>query len=183
MLLRRFWLHQLRPRGRSALGHDDGGRTQDPVRDLVAGVQDLHDDVGGSAWHVHLDHGLVHVRIEFLAQGIEAGDAVALQHLEQVALGDFHAFQQRFHRRMGVERLLLRGLDGPPQIVADGDSVAGEFGNGVFRGIRFLTLRAPPQILHLGNGPQEPVPKLRILGLEFRDLLSPGLSALRALRR
>ena len=146
-------------------------------------MQDLHDDVGGSAWHVHLDHGLVNVRIEFLAQGIEAGDAVALEHLEQVALGDFHAFQQGFHRRMGIQRLLLGGLDGPPQIVADGDSVAGEFGNGVFRGIRFLAFRAPPQILHLGDGPQELIPKLSIFGLEFGELLSHGLTVLRALRR
>ncbi len=179
---RTFCLRALgRPRRRPALGHDNCRGPQSAVCDLVTCVQHLHHSVGGYARNVHLDHGFVHMRIELLAERIETRNAVTLENLEKLALGDLHAFQKRLQRRVLLDRFILRGFDGTAEIVADSDRVARKFRTRVFLGIRFLALRAPPQILHLGHGAQKPVAKLSIFGLKRFKLLKLSLGGLACL--
>ena len=49
------------------------------------------------------------------------------------------------------------------EIVADRQHVAGEVGNGVARRVCLLPLGAAPQILHVGEGAQQPVAHFGVL--------------------
>ena len=82
------------------------------LADHVAGLHDLRDRAGRQRGVGHLVHGLVQIGIELLARlGLEFLDAVLLQHLEQFALGQLHAVEQRLDGRhsavvaqLGIDR-------------------------------------------------------------------------------
>ena len=83
-----------------ALGNADKRRTQHAVADHVAGLHHLDHrpvrDVG--VWH--LEHGLMQVRVEFLALRIEFLHAVALERFQEIALGQVDAVDQALERAL-----------------------------------------------------------------------------------
>ncbi len=104
--------------------------------------------------------------VEALALGIDARHAVALEHVEQFPLRDLHAVEEALQRRILARRLRGHVLDGAAEIVADGQHVAGEIGNGVAGDVVLLTLGAATKILHVRHGAQQPIAHVGILGDE-----------------
>ncbi len=59
---------------------------------------------GGFSLVGHFEHGLVEIGIELLAHRFNAADAVALEHIQQFALGDFNAGDQVLFNFAGTSR-------------------------------------------------------------------------------
>ena len=97
-------LEALRP----ALGDADEGGTQHPVADHEAGLDDLNDVPLGTSAIGNLEHGLVHMRVEFLAHRVELLDAVPLQGLQEVPFRQLDAFEEALERVVGAGPGLVR---------------------------------------------------------------------------
>src|SRR4051812_33330446 len=67
------------------LRHPDQSRPKQPVLDHVAGLKLLDDRAGLGLVRRDLEHRLVAVGIERLAERFDAGDAVALEHGVELA--------------------------------------------------------------------------------------------------
>ncbi len=172
---------QRRRRGgnlRPALGDRDHGRTQDAFADHITRLHHLHDGARRHRRIGHFVHRLMQVRIEFLAHRLDLADAVLLQRLLQVALGQFHALDQR-----GDGRLLAVAQFGPDrfkraaEIVGDAQDVARKSGDPVLARIGDLALGALAQVFHVGQRAQQPVFHLggfvdqkRGVDIRFRNL-------------
>jgi hypothetical protein len=104
----------------------------------------------------------VQIGIELLAQRFELPDAVVLQHLQQLALGQLNAVEQsldagiRLLAQLGVERR-QRSL----HVVGNRENVTGEGGVSVLAGVDHFARGAPAQVLHLRQGAQQLVPVFR----------------------
>ncbi len=73
-------------------------------------------------------------------------------------------------------------LDGALQIVADGQHVAGEIGDGIARRVGLLPLGATAEIFHVGHGAEQPVAHIRVLreqrgqiGADLRARIGAGI--------
>ena len=79
-------------------------RPQHAVADHVAGLDNLRDVARRQIGILHFVHRLMHVRIELLALRREFLHAIFLQHLHQLALGEFDTLDQRLHLGVGCSR-------------------------------------------------------------------------------
>jgi hypothetical protein len=98
---------------------DDLGGAQDLIAVGVAGAHYLDDRMVRDAWVVDGLNGLFVARIEFLAHGVDCLDALALQDLVELVLGELDAFQYPL--------TVLRGatvLDGALEVVLDAEQLA-----------------------------------------------------------
>ncbi len=66
------------------------------------------------------------VGVEPLAFRIEPGNAMALHHLEQLALRDLNAFAEVLQGRVLFRRLIRHVIDRALDIVGNGEHVAGK---------------------------------------------------------
>ncbi len=136
------------------------------------------------------------VRVEALALRVDARDAVALQHVQKLALGDLDPVEEALQRRVLGGGIGGNVLDRAAEVVADREHVAGEIGNGVTRRIGLLALGAAAKVLHVGERAQQAVAHIGILGderldlgrgrgswIEVLGLLSRGLASLGVFRR
>ena len=139
----------------------DERRTQHAIADGVAGLHDLHDGARRHRRIRHLVHRLLEVRVELLALRIELLDAVLFQRIEQRALGELDALDQRGQAGIGRGTGLGRnGIERTLEIVGDVEHVAGEAGDAVEAGIGDFLGGALAQIFHLGQRPQHAVARL-----------------------
>ncbi len=78
------------------------------------------------------------------------------QHLEQFALGEFDALDQRLHLRIALRAQFgTHGFEGALHIVGDRQHVAGETGIAVEPRVGDLALGAFAQVFHLGQRAQQ----------------------------
>ena len=91
--------------GRLALGHADQSRAQQPAVEEVARLHHLHDGAGRLAGVGDLEHRLVEVVVELLAQGLDLLEAVALEGGEQIAFGRLDADGQRVQHLVLLARV------------------------------------------------------------------------------
>ena len=96
------------------------------------------------------------MRIEFLADRIEARDAVALEDIEQFAIGHLDAGDQIADGlRSLLERIGMGEIEGAAHIVADAQDIAGKIRRSIERRFGALALAALAQIVHVGKGAQQ----------------------------
>src|SRR5512144_2331054 len=76
---------------RPALGHGHERRPQAAVTDHITCLHHIDHGAFRNVRVLHFVHRLVAVGIETLADGIDAGDAVTLENVEQLTLGELHA--------------------------------------------------------------------------------------------
>jgi hypothetical protein len=118
----------------------------------------------------------VEVGVELLAQRLELLHAVLVEDLEQLALGELDAVEQRLGRGVGLlAQLLVERAERAVHVVGDGDDVAGEIRDAVDPAVGDLALGAPAQVLHVGERAQQ-------LVLVVGGLLGQGLDQLRDAR-
>ena len=83
---------------------------------------------------------------------------MALEHVQQFALGDFNAGDQVLFNFAGALALLFgQGLQGAAQIVGHAEKIAGEIRGGIKGGLGLFALGALPQIFHFGRQAQQAV--------------------------
>ena len=113
------------------------------------------------------------VRIELVALlRLELLDAVLFQDLEQLALGQLHAVEQRLSGRVrGLAQFGVERLQRAVHVVGDRQHVARERGDAVLARVRELALGALAQVLHLRERAQQPV---LVLGVLARQRLHQG---------
>ncbi len=98
------------------------------------------------------------IGVEFLAHRLDLADAVLLERLLQVALGQFHALDQRGDARLlAVAQLRPDRFKGAAEIVGNAQDIAGKGGDPVLASIGDLTLGTLAQVFHVGQRPQQPV--------------------------
>src|SRR4030066_154423 len=76
-----------------------------PTSWLKAGLQDVDPRALGHVGVLHLVHGLMAVRVEALAERVDAAHAMPLEHVQQFALGKLDPFEKALQGRV-----LRRGL-------------------------------------------------------------------------
>ena len=166
-----------RLRLRAALGNTDQRRTQHALADGVAGLHDLHHGAGGHRSVRNLQHRLMQVRIELLPLRLDLPDAVLLHHLDQFALGQFDAVEQRFDARIRFRaNFIIERLQRAFHIVRNGENIAREIGDTVGARIRDLPIGAPAQVFHVGQCAQQPVLQLDGLFGERRNGIRRGFA-------
>jgi len=137
---------------RAALGDADHGRAQHALADGKTCLYDLDDRVVRHLGVRHLEHRLMEIRVELLADRLKLANAVALERRQHGALGHLDTLDQG--GQAGIGRILgLRRdrIQRPAQIVRDGEHVTRKTGDGIGLGILHLALGAPAQIVHLGG--------------------------------
>ncbi len=135
----------------------------------IAGLDDLDDGAVGLAVVRDLEHGLVAVRVEALADRVELDHVVPLQDRVQFLLGQLYARQQGLQPLVARTVVRRRAFDRAAEIVGDGEQVPKQGDGGVLGHVGALALGAAARVLGLGQGPQELVLELRHLALERRD--------------
>ena len=176
-----------RPRGPvrawAALGDGHHRRPQHAVLDGKAGLEHLHDGAGGHVGALDLHDSLMLVGIERLVDGMDALDAVALEHVEQLALGHGHALEEALEGGVLLGGTGRHGVDCALEVVADVDDIPGEARDGVLGGLLLLALRPPADVLDLGVRTQQLVLEVgglgaqlgnEIVGVGPRSRASPG---------
>ena len=104
------------------------------------------------------------MRVELLAQGIDALQLVALEDAGKLALGDLDPDDEVPH---GLVAVLRRALEGAAQIVGDRKQFAAELGDGEFAGFLPLALGAAareagvPLIVHTRDADPETIAILK----------------------
>ena len=89
------------------------------------------------------------------------------KHIDQLALGQLDALQQRLGRLVGLgAQLVVERLHRPVHVVGNPEDVAGKIGNAVDARIGDLALGALSHVVHVGQGPQQPVLGLGQLAVE-----------------
>ena len=86
----------------AALGDADLGRAQHAFADGEAFLDHLRDGAGGQAFVMHLEQGLVEIRVEFLALGFQLAHAMAGEARQEIALGQLDALDEGFQRVVGL---------------------------------------------------------------------------------
>ena len=116
----------------------------------------------------HLEHRFMQVRVEALARlRGDFANPVALEDRQQLPLGHLDAFDHRLDAFGGaVALVVLKRLDGAPQIVGHLQHVAGEIGCRIARRIRLVALGALAGVFHFGRDPEQPVLQIGDLGLK-----------------
>ena len=109
------------------------------------------------------------VRIEGLVHGLDALDAVAFEHVEQLALGHGHAFEEALEGRILLGSARGYGVDGALEVVADVDDVPSEPRDRIFGGLFLLAFRPLADVLDFRVSPQQPVLEVGRLGLQGDD--------------
>ena len=94
--------------------------------------------------------------VEFLTQGVDAADAVALEGGEQLTLGDLDPRDQPGEGLIAT-MLIAQAVEGAAQVIGHRQQIAGEPADRVFGGVLALALSAAAQILGLGHGAQQAV--------------------------
>ena len=117
--------------------------------------------------------------------------AVLFQHLQQLALGQLDAVEQRLDGRVrGLAQLGVERLQRAVHVVGDRQHVARERRDAVLAHVGDLALGALAQVLHLGQRAQQPVLVLGVLArqrlhqrgdLRLFGLRSSGVGAARRL--
>jgi hypothetical protein len=116
------------------------------------------------------------VGVELLALGFELLDPVALEGLEEIALGQVDAVDEALEGSLGgAAGLIGHALDGAADVVGHVQHVAGEVRHCVGAGIGHLALRAASQVFHVGHQAQELVLQVRLLGLQHGDRVRRSL--------
>ena len=110
------------------------------------------------------------VRVEFLALRLELPDAVLLHHLDEFALGEFYAIEQRLDAGVRLlADLVVERLHGALHVVGDGQDIARKIGDAVDPRVGDFPLGAAAQVFHLGERAQQPVLQLGGLLAELGD--------------
>ena len=109
--------------------------------------------------------------VERLAPRLDPGDAVALQHRLQLALGGLHAGHDVAHRRIERAAIGRKGRERTAEIVGDRQHVLGETLDAELLRALGLLLAAAANVLALGDGAQIAVVQLGLLGLELGNQL------------
>ncbi|EGE55817.1 hypothetical protein RHECNPAF_850056 [Rhizobium etli CNPAF512] len=152
---------------RAALGDTDHGRAQHALADGEACLHDLDDRVVRHLRVRHLEHRLMEIRIELLADRLELAHTMAFERRQHGAFGHLHTLDQRGQAGIGRGLGLRRdGIQRPAQIVGDGEHVAGETRDGIGLGVLDLALGAAAQIVHLGGKAQVAVAQLAVFGFQ-----------------
>jgi hypothetical protein len=96
------------------------------------------------------EHRLMQVWIEFFVQRLEFLYSVLLQHLQEFALGEFDAVEQRLGAGIDfLPQFRVEGDERALHIVCDRQDVACEGGDAIITGIGHLALGSLAQIFHL----------------------------------
>ena len=93
-----------------------------------------------------------------------------LHHLDELALGELDAIEQRLDARIRLPAdLVVERLHRALHIVRDGQDIARKIGDAVSARIGHFALGPAAQIFHLGQRAQQAVLQARGLPCEFRD--------------
>ena len=109
-------------------------------------------------------------RIERLALGRDTLDAMAFEHVQELALGHVNALEQSFQVLVFLDRFGCDRLLGAFEIVDETDGVLGKAGDRVARGLLLFALGALAQVVEIGVGAQQAVGQVGDLGLQRLDL-------------
>ena len=142
--------------------------------DRVAVLEDLDDGAARLAGVLDLEHDLMEVWVERLAQRFHLLDAATIERGEELAFRRFDADQKIFQRFVLLALLCRNCLDRAAQVVGDRHQILGEAADGVLRGVLPLALGAAADVLGLGQGTQKLVLEAGYFGFQRRDLLSGG---------
>jgi hypothetical protein len=97
---------------------------------------------------------------------------VALQRLQEVALGELDALDEGLERPVRrFARLRRHAVERPAHVVGDGQRVAGEVRHRVEARVGRFPLRAAAQVLYVGERPQELLAQVGPLRFEAHDRL------------
>ena len=135
----------------------------------VTGFQHLNHGAGGVVGVLHLEHGLVEVVVEPLAQGFDRTDAGALEGIEHLAFGDLQADDQIFQGLVFAPSLGGHAFQGPAHVIGRLQHLAGKISSGVLGCVDAVPFGAPAHVLGLGKGAQQFVLEVRRLGLKLRQ--------------
>src|SRR5262249_13700311 len=78
----------------TAFGDRDKGGPQAAVANRVTGLHDIDHRTFRHVGILHLIHCLMAVRIEALPKRLDPGDAVTLEHVQKLTLGDLHPIKE-----------------------------------------------------------------------------------------
>ena len=98
------------------------------------------------------------VGVEFLAERLDPLHAVLFEHIDQLALGQLDAIEQRLEAFVGLgAQLVVERRHRPVHVVGNAQDVAGEAGDAVHPRIGDLALGALSHVVHVGQRPQQPI--------------------------
>ena len=100
----------------TAFGYGDERRPQAAVANHIACLHHVDHGTFRHVWVRHLEHGLMAIRVETLADRIDAGDAVALEHVQKLALCDLDPIEKALQRGILGGGFSRNMLDGAPEI-------------------------------------------------------------------
>src|SRR4029078_9814223 len=112
---------------------------------------------------------LMLVRIERLVHGMDAPDAMPLEHVEQLPLGQGDPFQEALEGGVLLGGASGNGADGALEVVADVDDVPLQLRDRLFGCVLLLALRPLADVLHFRMGPEQPVLEVGCLCLQCDD--------------
>ena len=150
------------------LGDAHQRRPQHPLADHVAGLHHLRDGAGGLRRIRQLVHRLMQVGVELVALlRLELLDAVLVEHLQEFALGQLDAVEQRLDAGVrGLAQFAVERLERAFHVVGDRQHVARERRDAVLAHVRDLAVGALAQVLHLRQRAQQPVLVVGVLARE-----------------
>ncbi len=131
---------------------------------------------GGWSFVGTSNSALVEIGIKLGADRLNLADVVALEHLQQLAFGEFDAGQQVLRHLVGILAGVRRNRRSARLMLsADAEGITGEIGGGIKCRFRALALGPLPKVLHVGGGAQQPVLVLRRFFLQLGDLQVLGV--------
>ena len=96
------------------------------------------------------------IGIEFLSQRLEFFHPMLIEHLQELALGQFDPIEQRLDAGVRLlPQLRIERRQSAFHVVGDGQDIARKRRNAVDARVRDLARGSPPQVLHLGEHAQE----------------------------
>jgi hypothetical protein len=124
------------------------------------------------------------VGIELLPLRLDLPHAVLLEHVEELALGQLDAVEQRLHAGIDLlADLIIQRLHGAGHVVGNADDIAGEIDDAVEPRVGDVALGAPAQVLGLCQGPPPAVVQIGDLPLELGRRIGFGRGILLGLGR